>query len=117
MRPQGWLALTAYGITLCAGVALAVQHGSGTAVPAIAPIGGYVRTPVPPAWAFIRLTPRTGQAAPAVPAFLQALGGAVVFILGGYDPSAAGAVRAALPGWPAPSGSGGALGPQGAVGE
>ena len=118
MRPLGWLALAAYGMTLGAGVALAVRPGGGPAVAVIAPIGGYVTAPAPPEWAFIRLTPRPGGTTPSWSGVARALGGAVVFLLGGYAPTVEGAVRAALPGFTAPSvHGGGAAGPPGALGE
>lgn|GEM_PF-4132759 len=119
MRLRGLLLLAAYAGALCAGAALAVQPGSGPAVAALAPIGGYAPPPPPPpppAWAFIRLHPVAAGASPAVsrpPGVVRA----AVEVLGGYAASAGAAVDAAFPGLRPPPAGRAAPTPRGAVPE
>lgn len=100
---------------LAAGAALAIERGGGPAVAALAPIGGYAAPP-PPAWAFIRLHPGPSAPGPSMP--VGPLFRVAAMLIGGYDPTPAGAVGATFPGLQPPgSGREAAAGPAGAVPE
>lgn len=93
MRGRGAALLAAYAAVLLAGALLAVGGARGIALPAAAQIGAVPPAPRPPLWAFIRVGPAGGT---------LLLLRTAVRLLGGYPPTAAGAVAAAFPGLAAP---------------